>query len=66
MAFCIDEASAKVQAAGFSCTADNSNCNITKGFLVSREPYDWLEIVPMCKGTYFASEWRGKAWLARR
>jgi hypothetical protein len=35
----IEEASARVQAAGLHVTADNPSGNITKGFLVSREPY---------------------------
>jgi hypothetical protein len=62
----IEEASIAVQNAGLCITADNPSGNITKGFLVSREPLHWLEIVPMSNGTYFAAEWKGKAWLARR
>jgi hypothetical protein len=35
----VEDGAAKIQAAGFCITADNPSGNITKGFLVSREPY---------------------------
>jgi hypothetical protein len=59
----LQQAKARLAAAGFICTVDSAGGKLGSGFLISREAMSWCEVGSLCKTGAMGPQWTGKAWV---
>src|SRR5262245_43983368 len=59
----LDQAKARLLAAGFQCSSDSSHGNTTTGFMISRESISAEEICGICKAGDLGPQWKGRVWV---
>jgi hypothetical protein len=59
----LQDAKARLDAAGYFCVADNAHGYIGCGFLLSRNAVKWSEAGQLCKSGPMGPEWKGKVWV---
>jgi len=60
----LKHAQSDLVAIGYCCTSDRADGRLAFGFMVTREPTDWLTVGSSVKTGPLGPDWHGKVWVA--